>query len=386
MIKVVLLFVLLLASVWLGIHLQQDSGYVLLAYKHWTVETTLWVAFFALLLLFVLLHLLLNLTRKILRSPGYWQHQVSRHRRWKAQKMTRQGLIEFSEGYWQKAKNHLIKALPNTDTPLLNYLTAARAAQNMGDHQLRDDYLREAQQSMPEAKIAVELTQAELQLANQQLEQALATLRHLHDLAPHHPYVLKLLVQIYQEIGDWTQLLNLLPALKKYKVLGSSEYEQLQIQAYLGQLTDLIKQGQAEPVTAFINACPRSMLNNPQLLACYALYLIDQGQGEQADEVLKRGLKKEFNPSLAALLGHGSNPARSLQFAEQFIKKHPDDDSLYLTLGRLSQACQLWGKAKNYLERSLELKPTKAAYFQLGQLYEQLNDPIKACHYYKQGF
>src|SRR3989338_4567910 len=243
MIKVVLLFVLLLASVWLGIHLQQDSGYVLLAYKHWTVETTLWVAFFALLLLFVLLHLLLNLTRKILRSPGYWQHQVSRHRRWKAQKMTRQGLIEFSEGYWQKAKNHLIKALPNTDTPLLNYLTAARAAQNMGDHQLRDDYLREAQQSMPEAKIAVELTQAELQLANQQLEQALATLRHLHDLAPHHPYVLKLLVQIYQEIGDWTQLLNLLPALKKYKVLGSSEYEQLQIQAYLCQLTDLIKQG-----------------------------------------------------------------------------------------------------------------------------------------------
>ena len=123
---------------------------------------------------------------------------------------TRKGLIEYSEGYWQKAKNHLIQALPNTDTPLLNYLTAARAAQKMGDSQLRDHYLREAQQSMPEAKIAVELTQAQLQLANHQWEQALATLRHLHDLAPQHPYVLKLLMNLYKEVRDWPQLIAIL--------------------------------------------------------------------------------------------------------------------------------------------------------------------------------
>ena len=112
----------------------------------------------------------------------------------------------------------MIQALPNTDTPLLNYLTAARAAQKMGDSKLRDHYLREAQHSMPDAKIAVELTQAQLQLANNQWEQALATLRHLHDLAPHHPYVLKLLMNLYKEIRDWPQLIAILPDLRKNKL------------------------------------------------------------------------------------------------------------------------------------------------------------------------
>lgn len=147
--------------------------------------------------------------------PGMVNKWHSRRLAQKAQATTRKGLIEYSEGYWQKAKNHLIQALPNTDTPLLNYLTAARAAQKMGDSKLRDHYLREAQQSMPEAKIAVELTQAQLQLANHQWEQALATLKHLQDLAPRHPYVLKLLMNLYEEIKDWQQLIALLPDLKR---------------------------------------------------------------------------------------------------------------------------------------------------------------------------
>ncbi len=124
-----------------------------------------------------------NSTQNHLRTRAFKQwnaHRLTQN----AQAITRKGLIEYSEGYWQKAQNHLMQALPNADTPLLNYLTAARAAQKMGDSTLRDHYLREAQQSMPEAKIAVELTQAQLQLANNQWEQALATLRHLHDLAP----------------------------------------------------------------------------------------------------------------------------------------------------------------------------------------------------------
>lgn len=131
-----------------------------------------------------------------------------------------------------KSKNHLIQALPNSDTPLLNYLTAARAAQNMGDNQLRDNFLREAQQSMPEAKIAVELTQAELQLSNHQWEQALATLKHLHAIAPRHPYVLMLMMRLYQEVKDWPQLIALLPNLKSIKSLinnNLSEYNKMLI-------------------------------------------------------------------------------------------------------------------------------------------------------------
>ncbi|MDI1352729.1 MAG: heme biosynthesis HemY N-terminal domain-containing protein, partial [bacterium] len=200
MIRIILAFIILLGSVVLGIQLNNDPGYILIAINHWTIETTVWFALFSLFLLFLLVHLILQLTHKITKTPAEIKQWNTRRLAQKAQAITRQGLIEYSEGYWKKAQDHLIKALPNTDTPLLNYLTAARAAQKMGDSQLRDHYLREAQQSMPEAQIAVELTQAQLQLANHQWEQALATLRHLQDLAPRHPYVLKLLISLYEQV------------------------------------------------------------------------------------------------------------------------------------------------------------------------------------------
>ncbi len=239
MIRLILIFLVLLISVYLGIQLSRDPGYLLITVHHWSIETTLWVAIFALIIAFFLLHGLLLLLRKLHRSPSTLRNWRARRRSQKAQAKTQQGLIEFSEGYWSQAQNHLIKALPDTESPLLNYLTAARAAQEMGNNQLRDNYLREAQQSMPDAKIAVGLTQAQLQLANQQWEQALATLRHLQDLAPHHPYVLKLLMRLYQEVKDWQQLIALLPELKKYQVVSGMAFTRLQQQTYLQAISDL---------------------------------------------------------------------------------------------------------------------------------------------------
>ena len=216
MIRVILLFLLLLTSVWVGVYLKHDPGYVLIAFHHWTIETTLCITLIGLILIFFILHTFLLLLHWTIHIPLGFHNWLTKRRIQKAQATTRRGLIEFSEGHWLEARKHLIKALPDTETPLLNYLTAARAAQETGDNKLRDDYLREAQQSMPEAKIAVELTQAQLQLANHQWEQALATLRHLQDLSPQHPYVLKLLMHLYEEVKDWPQLISLLPALKRH--------------------------------------------------------------------------------------------------------------------------------------------------------------------------
>mgnify|MGYP000727120986 CR=1 FL=1 len=52
------------------------------------------------------------------------------------------------------------------------------------------------------------MTQAELQLADQQLEQALATLKHLRSVAPKHTYVLRLLRRLYEQLGDYLETLD----------------------------------------------------------------------------------------------------------------------------------------------------------------------------------
>src|SRR3990167_5743924 len=270
--------IILFIALYLGLQLHWDPGYVLIAINHWTVETTLWFTILALIVSFAIGHHLLMMLAKIIQTPKNYHAWRARYNLRVAQEKTRQGLIEFNEGYWAKAKNHLIKALPNADTPLLNYLTAARAAQEMGDHKARDNYLREAQQSMPEAQIAVELTQAQLQLANKQWEQALATLRHLKDINPKHPYVLKLLIELYQEVKDWNSLIQLLPELKKYRVLTNTELDKRYLEAYLQALNNLQKQNQTEKITQFINELPKQLRHNPDIIAEYGSYLIASHQ------------------------------------------------------------------------------------------------------------
>ncbi|MBI2785396.1 MAG: protoporphyrinogen oxidase [Legionella longbeachae] len=385
MFRLLIAFFILLLAVILGIQLNKDPGYVLIAINHWTIETTVWVAAVLLIILFFTIYFLLRLCKKISQTPGALSRWHSRRLAQKAQAITRKGLIEYSEGYWQKAKNHLIQALPNTDAPLLNYLTAARAAQKMGDNQLRDDYLREAQQSMPEAKIAVELTQAELQLANHQWEQALATLKHLHDIAPRHPYVLKLIMQLYQEIKDWSQLIILLPNLRKYQVVNQQEFELLQYNAYLKRLTDLAKQNHPEAVYSFFHSMPKILATNTNIIAEYTRFLLKNNDYITAKDLLTRSLRKDFQPQLIELYNLLPVDAKQLAFAEALLKKNAHSAPLYLCLGQLCIQQQLWGKAKYYLEKSNEIEPTALAFATEGKLHEQLGEASLACKSYKQG-
>ena len=385
MIRAFLVFLLLLASVWLGIQLQHDPGYVLVAINQWTIETTVCVAAVVLILTFVILHTLLLLSHWIIHLPTSWGNWLAKRRIQQAQAKTRQGLIEFSEGHWLQAKNCLIKALPDTDNPLLNYLTAARAAQEMGDNKLRDDYLREAQQTMPEAKIAVELTQAQLQLANRHWEQALATLRHLQDLAPQHPYVLKLLMHLYEEVKDWPQLIALLPELKRKKVVSANAYYCLQQYAYLQALSDLIKQDQSQVITDFIASLPKNLIHDTGLMAAYSRYLLSKHDDSQAEALLRRCLRKQFDEQLIDIYGLVKGKEAQLSFAESMLKEQPHSAALFLCLGRLSKTKNLWGKARLYFEQSIEFGATPVAYLELGKLLEQLSDHPGASTAYQQG-
>lgn len=386
MIRIFCIFLLLLISVWLGVVLQRDPGYVLIALRHWTLETTLAVASIALIACFLILHFFLLLLHRIMHLPRSIQAWRDKRRIQKAQAKTRQGLIEFSEGHWQAAQNNLIKALPDTDTPLLNYLTAARAAQEMGNNTLRDDYLRRAQQTVPEAKIAVELTQAQLQVANQQWEQALATLRHLHDLAPRHPYVLKQLIHLYEEVRDWPHLLALLPEVRRYNVLTAEAYEQLQKRTYLNTLLDLIKQDQPIIIDQFMRALPKNLMFDSDLNAEYCHYFIQKQRYSEAEALLQRCLRKHYHDKLILLYSEiNTDPPEQLKFAETLLNKQTHSAPLFLCLGRLSKYQQLWGKAKNYLTQSIQFGATPRAYWELGQLYELQKETEQACLAYRDG-
>jgi len=386
MIKMLWLLALLIGSVYLGVKLQGDPGYVLISIKHWTLESTVWVFLAAVILLFAMLHLFFASYHKTMHIPDSWAIWRKKRKHRHARTKTTQGLIAFSEGYWFEAKKQLIDALPNSETPLINYLTAARAAQELGNSKERDQYLRAAQRAMPDAKIAVELTQAQLQLAHQQFEQALATLRHLHDLAPKHPYVLKLLAHLYEATSDWAHLIELLPRLKKARAIDAKALLKLSQKAYCGHIQNFAEEANFEGLELALKKLPSALKNNSEIMASYARTLLKQDKTVQAEVCLKRAMQKELTPELIDI--YAALPAETARsnFIEALLKNQtPHKAELHYCLGVIFKKQQLFGKAQAQLEESVALQKNAKTYQALGELFEELQDTHAAFDAYKEG-
>ena len=273
---------------------------------------------------------------------------------------------------------------------MLNYLAAARAAQLQGAHERRDNYLQLAHESMPSADVAVSLTQAELQLAHQQLEQALATLKHLKSIAPKHVYVLKLLSELYQQLDDWEQLRELLPDLKRRKACSQSELTALENRVNRYTLQQAAGKD-LEALTAAWKHIPRRKRREDNLVLDYARHLVSLNEQDQAikaiDTCLTQHRDEEWQEELLSMFGNinGSDPARQLTVAEKWLKYKNNNPALLLMLGRLSLKARLWGKARSYLEASLDIQPTADTYQELAHLLEQMGETEQAREYYRQG-
>jgi len=342
--------------------IRKDSGYALLSWDAWTVEMSLATLLLMALLLFASVYLLTWLMARILAMPTRlqdWQHRQQAKR---AQQSLTRGLLQLAEGEWGKSEHSLVQYAEQSETPLLNYLVAASAAQS----------------------VAVGLTQAELQLADEQLELALATLIHLRGIAPRHRYVLKLIAQLYERLSEWKQLLELLPALRKQKVLDNEQLSQLEIKAYMALLDQAAAAGSLDQAWSQI---PKPLQQNQQLLFNYATHLHEMNLDPVAEPLLRHSIKKSWDQQLVLLYGllDGEDHKQQLNCAEALLEQQPHNPVLLLTLGRLSLKDKLWGKAKSYLEASISASGPVEACQELGHLLETMGEPDKALAVYRDG-
>lgn len=381
MMRLLFFIVVLIFAVWLGVLIKNDPGYMLLAFHHWSIEMPLWLGILFIVIAFLIVFWSVRFVACLFGIPDRVRFWSTRRRIRKAHKKTNRGLISLAEGNWAAAEKHLIQASHHTDTPLINYLAAARAAQARGAYDRRDNYLREAIAIDPDAEVAVGLTQAQLQLEYQQYEQALATLRHLRDLVPHHKYVLKLLANLYQRLNDWASLQELLPDLRRYHVFTAEELQQLSATVLVKRLANCHDDKTANKIW---QTMPRFLQHEPELIAHYVPHLIATKPNE-AEELIRETLKKHWDEKLLLLYADILNidHKKQLGHAEHWLKHHKNDSLLLYVLGKISLQNQLWGKARSYFEASISVKPNVASYESLGNLLEKLGDMPHALVCYK---
>ncbi|POA22329.1 heme biosynthesis protein HemY [Pseudomonas sp. FW300-N1A1] len=388
----VMVFLIIAVAGAMGLAIAQHSGYVLIAYKTFRYESSLWATLLLVAVIWLVLWGIKALIELVAVSSGVVNPWSNRNRSRRVQVAIEHGQLDLAEGRWASAQRHLQRAAEAERQPLLYYLGAARAANEQGHYDECDSLLERALERQPQAELAIALSHAQLQTDRGDTDGALVTLSAMRERHPHSVQVLRQLQRLYQQRGDWSAVIRLLPELRKDKALPASELAELERRAWGENLTLAARQEEGEAVgLQSLNRAWQQLTSaqrqEPQLVLAYAEQLRQLGAQVEAEEVLRTALKRQYDSHLARLYGllRGSDPSRQLQTAEGWLKAHPNDPSLLLTLGRLCLQASLWGKARDYLESSLRLERNPEACAELARLLAQLGDTERSNQLFQEG-
>lgn len=364
----------------------RNPGYVLIAREPFVLETSVAVFVLIALALFIVFYLAVRFVVRIVRVPrnlGRWR-QTRRTR--KAREAFLNGFTHLFAGEWFKAEQELVASLHAIDTPLLGYLGAALAAHGQGDNHKRDHYLARARAQSGKQTVAVDMTQAQVQLLAHENQQALTTLMRLQTEHPHQAQVLRLLIETHRRLHDWQSLSQLLPQARQRELLPEAELERLERETQAALLSLPLPPGALSTLNQAWSAMPPALRQHSDLIAVYARQLLRQDAGDEAAILLANSLDRAWDERLVLLYGEARTQSASAQLetAEEWQTRHGDSAALLLTLGRLARRSRFNDRARQYLEKSLALAPNAAAHAELGFLLEETGDSQKALQHCRQ--
>lgn len=363
----ILLLALALLGAWLWRAVVADPGYVQIALRGYSIETTLVVAVLAIFLGALLLWLLSGLIRFPFR---YWRRRRTRV----ARECLAGGLVALHEGRWRRAETLLVRAARDPGHRLPALLGAARAAQARGDATVAAELLASAAEHGDPVDAA-------LLIARQHKQQGdAAAITALFDplpVAALPPRALEIHLGALVDTGRAREAVLLLPALHASQV---AEGPALQRQEARIQSAALQQAADEVELSRLWTGLSRAQKLDPQIVAAYARRAVALGLAEPGIAAVEKALRRHWSPELVAIYGALPRSARHspLKMAEAWLVDHPHDPALLVTLGQLCRHEQIWGKAEAYLQQALTHGAGAEAWEELGHVYAAQHDDARA--------
>ncbi len=364
----------------------QDSGYVLIAYQHWTIEASLWVACLVFILFFLLCYVCIRSLSTLFHIPKYMRRFQKMRACIKRHEWHMSGFCAGAEGRFSTAEKIFIRALKLHHTSVMTYLLAAEAAHKQQAYERRDDYLRAAYEGPKKFKLAVAMTQARLFIDSGQEAVAFEILQSWYKQYPKHPYLLTLLQKVVQRREDWEQLYVLLPALYRYRVAPIESLHRLEKKMYLHRIDQAGKHSLSTLMQVWQSA-PSHVQQEIACLDLWIIYLLRYQQVDKAMAWIESTMKKKWHAVLARRYAaiQGTISQHQLSRAELWLKAYPQEWESWFCAGSLYLREHFLQRAEECLTESLRLQASPLVYTALGRLFEKKNNQIRAIYYFKKG-
>ncbi|PKH07644.1 heme biosynthesis HemY N-terminal domain-containing protein [Moritella sp. Urea-trap-13] len=382
MVRFIVLIALLLAGAIAAPYLMGNKGYVMIAAGDYIIDATVSSAVVMVIGFYFTLLAIEALINRLTYSLGWF----NRYHQARAKIQTEKGILALASGDFKRAETLTLKAAKKAQVPVLNYLAAAQSAQGLGNEAKRDEYLLLAHQNAHKDTFAVELTQAKLQVEQQQFEQAFASLSVLHDKHPKNKVVLALFKNVCIERKEWSQLLSIISALQKQKLLTANEADELRKNSHFQHLGEVAKQQGSTGLLDTWSSLPKTLKHDGRYLAETASLLMARNDDQSAYLLIMDALGNELYPELVSL-----TPKLNLTDYHALIERlkrlqqsREGSGLLAVCIGQLMVKEGRWGEAVEELSQGISQSPSTFAYVALAQAYEKLGRVNEANTTYKQ--
>jgi len=126
--------------------------------------------------------------------------------------------------------------------------------------------------------------------------------------------------------------------------------------------------GITSDITQSFYKLDKEYANNPQIIAKYADKLRRLNRISEAEQIVRKALKKNYHIDLIKVYGDINHNNQQLNFAHTLLDKNKHDHNLYITLAKLTLRQNLYDKACEYLDLSLKIKQNDEAHTLLSNL------------------
>ena len=367
----------------ISVALRENEGYVLFVYAPWRIELSLNLFLVLLLAAFAGAYFVVRVVAHTLRLPAYVRAFRIRQGERRAREALDQSLQAFYEGRFGRAAKLAARAHDLGQSRALAALVAANASQRMRNFTQRDTWIARARAAEPDWRQATLAAEAQLLLDERRYDDARAVLLELHAGGARHIATLSALLRAEQGLANWSEVIRIARLLEKRDAMPREALDGIVTNARVAMLSR--KALDSRSLADYWRSMPTAEQRRARIAAAAARAWMQLGDGRAARLVIENAVAAAWSPELVLLYGDARDDEAiaRIERAEAWLKEHPQDAELLLTLGRLCAQRELWGKARSYLEASLALHPGRDAHIALARLCDRIGLAEEADRHYR---